>query len=382
MRRILLSIIFLSICGFLQAADDYEKMAQAVREEVWNWDLPAFNNRVIPAEYDTCSAVILARHEQIFVGTKKKIRYDPMTILARNAELTYTNTDRMMIKINDKRALDNYSEIEFQQMKKSYGYRIQNTFTSIIGARIIKPDGNIIEIDASQSIALLDEKSDKQRKLTIPNLQVGDILDYFYYDEYKMDNQDIHSLIFHLASSTPMLSYSIHCEAEKGIRLEYRPYNNAPDFTSSNAPETNNLILDLQTADIQTYRSEIWTNAIRNFPLIRMNIIHIDNKNIARPKREDNQSMLIKNPSYQQVIEDTKWSASLESRGFYYDRKGSLFFEKKIKNLKDKYVSNHPNASLDEISAFIFYAQRFYAFNTITEESKILVDADRNFRKA
>jgi hypothetical protein len=359
MKRILFLIFTLLFISTGTKADNYEEMAKAVREEVWGWDLPAFKNYTVPEQYDTCSVVVLARHNEINVAGKKKIRYDPFSLLAINAELSYTDIDRFMVKINDKKALEAYSEIGFQQLKKGYGYRVRNTFTSIVGARIIKPDGRIIEIDASRSVALLDEETDKKRKIAIPDLQVGDILDYFYYDESQMDNQDI-PLVFIFSRAIPLLSYSIHCETGKGMVVESRTYNGAPDFASSRDPETNHLLLDLQLSDLKPCYDEIWTNIVRNVPLIRMQIIHTANKKITRPKRAENEPDLIKNPSFQQVVNDTKWSASLEARGSLHNGYGTLFFSKKIKTLTEQYKSDHPDASPDEISAFIFYACRHY----------------------
>jgi hypothetical protein len=316
----------------------------------------------------------LAHHQDIIVGVKKKIRYDPISLLARNVEMSYTNTDRTMVKINDKRALETYSEIEFQQMRKSYGYRTKSTFTSVVGVRVIKPDGKIVEVDATQSVATLDEKSDKQRKLAIPDLQVGDVLDFFYSDEYKMDDQDINSLTFFLFNHIPVLSYSVHCELGKNVRVEYRTYNNAPDFEVSSDAEKNQT-LDLQVSDLQVYTDNLWINFIRSLPMIRMNIINEDNKLIARPRINTNLPGLMKNPPQSHVINDTKWSASIESYGY----NNSQYAFKEVKKLLEKYKSNHPQATDDEISAFIYYAYRYYIHDAVESMDGVLVNNKRNY---
>ncbi|MDR2621906.1 MAG: DUF3857 domain-containing protein [Dysgonamonadaceae bacterium] len=381
MKRMIFLILFTPVFFGIAKAGDYEKTAQAIREEIWNWDVPAFKNYVVPEKYDTCSAVVLARRQEIIAGAKKKLRFDPVLLLAQNAELKYTYTDRVLIKINDKKTLEYYSELEFQQLKKFHGYRIRNTFTSVIGARVIKPDGSISEVDASQSVTLADEKFDKRRKLSIPNLQIGDILDYFYCDEYKLDNQDIDPFLFSFSFETPILNYSIHCEFGKGIDAEYRVYNGAPDFIAAVDEETGNQVLDLEVEDLETSSKDFWTSFIRSSPAIRLKMIYADNKSVFRPERTANLPRLLKNPPVWQIIKDARWSASIEAYGANYSRYGVLLFGKEIRKLTENYKRNHPNATPDDISAFIFYAHRYYMYNSIGKKSSMGPDRNRNITR-
>jgi hypothetical protein len=378
MKRIIFLILFTTVFFGITKAGDYEQTAQAIREEVWNWDVPAFKNYIVPEKYDTCSAVILAWRQEIIAGARKKLRFDPMLLLARNAELKYTYTDRVMIKINDQKTLESYSELKFQQFRKFLGNRILNTFTSVIGARIIKPDGSISEVDASQSVTLADEKFDKRKKLSIPNLQIGDILDYFYCDEYKLDNRDIDPFLFSFSSEIPLLNYSIHCEFGKGIDAEYRLYNGAPDFIAAMDEETGNQILDLQVKDLEASSDDLWTCFIRSSPAIRLKMIHADNKMVARPERAANAPRLLKDPPVQQIINEATWSASIESSGTSYSRYGMLFYDKEIRKLTENYKQSHPDATPDDINAFIFYAYRYYMYNSIGKKSGIGLDMNRN----
>ncbi|MCC8146565.1 MAG: DUF3857 domain-containing protein [Bacteroidales bacterium] len=158
-KIILLALILSCLLPQLKADDKYEKWAEEVRKEVWSWDYPFLFNYDVPAKYDTCSIVILAWHNDITAGLKKKYKEDePELSVTKSNRPHYNNTERWVIKINDQRALESYSEINFQQFKKNSYFNLKEEVTSAIGARIIKPDGRIIDVDASRATSLLDEK--------------------------------------------------------------------------------------------------------------------------------------------------------------------------------------------------------------------------------
>ncbi|MDR1984911.1 MAG: DUF3857 domain-containing protein [Prevotellaceae bacterium] len=378
---ILLSIILALFTPHLVYAtdDSYEKMAKTVREEIWKWNLSAFKNYAVPAQYDTCSSVILAWHTDINVTAKNKLRFNPVLLVSMNSNLNYTNIDRIMVKINDKKALDNYSEFDFQQFKKNNNLLTRDVLTSVFGARIIKPDGNIIEVDVSQAVLSIDKKSDKQRKLAISGLQIGDILDYFIFEEYKMESENGMSNIFLFFNDTPVLSYSIHCETGKDIITEYRVLNGAPDFTSSNNPETNNLILDLQTSNLQIVTDDIWINPLRQLPIIRMKMSY-QSKNNVQYQRDLSQGNLIKNISFEQIIKDSESQACFMNN---YASTIKLFSNsvKKTKELLNTYKQNHPEATSEDIAAFAYYALRYFCYGNIDKNDNIIVDSRRNSRK-
>jgi hypothetical protein len=382
MKRISILLLLIILVSFapdlICAADDnYEKMAKAIREEVWSWNLPAFKNYNVPFQYDTCSSVILAWHIDINVAGKKKVRYNPISLFAVNSELNYTNIDRIMVKINDKKALDNYSEFDFQQFKKTNNYFYRDVLTSVFGARIIKQDGNIIEVDVSQAVALFDSKSDKQRKLAIPGLQVGDILDYFIFDEYKMESENEMPNVFLFFCDIPVLSYSIHCETGKNIITEYKVLNGAPDFTESHNPETNNFILDIQTSNVQIITDDMWINPLRQLPMIRMRMTYPTNVQL---QRDISQGNLIKNTSFEQIIKDSESHACLIYE-YANNYKAFSGFTKKTKELLNTYKQNNPNATAEDIAAFAYYALRHFWYGDISKNDNIIVDNRRNSRK-
>ena len=94
---------------------EYRAFADTVRADVYSMDLPAFKVRDIPEKYRNESAVYKAIYED--VDAKKKtgvgVRPGPMMLptISRRARIEAGHLTRMLIHINDKAALEKYSEI-------------------------------------------------------------------------------------------------------------------------------------------------------------------------------------------------------------------------------------------------------------------------------
>ena len=349
--------LFLTICLSLMfqhaaQAQDYAEYARQVRESVWKWDKPEFSAREIPAKYNNESAVVIAYHNDIQVNDKKKIRFDVNTLISLNKELYYTYVTRMMIKIQDDNALDAYSEINFREQRKTAGYRISNKMKTIVGARIIKPNGEIKEVNVDEAVDITEGKKDKveHKKLAISGLQKGDILDYFIQDEMHMDDENIPTLNFAFLHQYPMLSYSVHCEIGKNLTTEYRSVNGAPEFTVSENED--NYVLDAQQKDIKKAGNYIWTEPFRQYPIIRLSILYNSSGNIYKPATARKKG-LYKDPDPNVLLTDAflaitdagKMTSSL-----------SADMAKDIKRFK----KSNPNADKKEFADFIYNSLKFH----------------------
>lgn len=336
-------------------AQNYTEYASEVRKNVWQWDNPDFNVRDIPAKYNNESAVILAYHNDIQANGKKKIRFDVNTILSLNKELYYTNIYRIMIKIQDDNALNTYSEINFREQQKEMGYRISNKMRTVVGARIIKPSGEIKDVNVDEAVNITEGKKDnvEYKKLAIPGLQKGDILDYFIQDEMHMDDENIPMLNFPFTHHYPMLSYSVHCEIGKNLTTEYRSINGAPEFTVSENEE--NYILDAKQGDIKKAGNYIWTQPFRQYPIIRLSILHNESSNIYKPATARKKG-LYANPSPGTILTDA--FTSLNDLGIIPNNLSSDM-TKDIKRFK----KDNPNVDKKELTQFIYNSWKFHLHN-------------------
>ena len=353
---------------------DYEKHAAEVRKEVWSWNMPEFERRDVPDEYSDASSVILAFHNDVVAKSRQKIRFSMITILTTNNELYYVNTTRQLVKINDQAALDEYSEMSIQQMRKRSGRAISNTMLTIAGVRIIKPDGSIQEVDMSEAVMTRDEKRDKQSKIAISGLQVGDLIDFFIRVEEQMDDKDIDPLLFVFGSDVPVLSYSVHCEIGNRFTVEYRAMNGAPDFTQTTNAD-NDFILDARMQNIAGMPIELWMSPIRQIPVLRMHIL--DNNHPGTQKSSRKPGTIHPNINPDIIIDET--SEYIGRIACRFNAPVMLPHYREIKKLVTEYKKTHSSDS-DSIAQLVYYALRHYSFNQLGKN--IITDNRRNYQTA
>jgi hypothetical protein len=342
----------------------YKVEADTIRKEVWAWDKPEFKERSIPADFAKASKVIIARHLDINADSKKKTKF-LITAVDKYQELMLLETLREVIKINDKAAVDEYSEIEFTQIEKKFGFHVDNTTKIFVGIRIIKPNGNIKDVDPDEVVYTRNESTKKDVKLAIPDLQAGDIIDYFIAKRQSMERfmntGNVLEYTFPLYGDAPVMHYSIHCEIGKNFAIEYRCYNGAEDFKKSKSEEGDN-ILDLVKKNIPANtESDLWTAPYRQSPIIRVNVLvgytgkDANRYNLRAP------GMVYSNQSADEFIQDEKNTIADIKRVHttYLEVNMRVLRMGDILNYFEKVMKNKKNMSPDSLLNEMYYMYRF-----------------------
>lgn len=360
----LLAILLISSISNSLSANDYKKHANEIRNAVWNWDIEAFRNYSIPEEHQNESAIVLARHQQIEATSKNKFRINALLYADINRELYYTNIDRIMIKLNDKKALDEYSELSFKEEVKSWGHFRSNKLKTVIGARIIKPDGSILEINIDDdAVAITEGKKDKEafKKIAIKGLETGDILDYFYSEEMELETLNVPPQTFRFFSNYPTLSYSVECVLGQKLTVEYRSINGAPDFEQSVDDDKNTVLKaskrNLKTVDgINDIR---WLSAYRDLPMLRLVILNNSSK-LTYKTANARKNGIYKDVDYEEILKDKKGYFAIWSNKLYW--RGNDM-PKKVSKAMENYKQKNPSASDEELALYAYDALRFYCRN-------------------
>lgn len=366
-NKLYLLIIAIFFIQTISADEAYDKYAKEVRESIWAWDRPEFKNYTIPDKYKNESAVIIALHEEVYATGSTKIRFTGGGILGfgLNKELNYAHIYRKMIKLNDKKALEDNSELEFKESDKSFGVNISTLYKNVVGVRLIKADGTIKEINVNEAVSITEGKKNKEanKKLAISELQVGDILDVFYHEEGRIDYQNIPEQLFIFASSYPIISYSVHCELNKNLTSEYRLLNGAPDFTSFENEE-GDYVLDVKQTNIEKASADNWLSPLRQYPAIRLSVLYNSNKKIYKPKSARKKG-LYKNLAPEQILEDAM--DSYQGTTYY------LSADKSVEKLAKKYLKENPQISKEQLAEYIHLAllEYVYGFSTIKPRTYI-----------
>ncbi|MBO4398478.1 MAG: DUF3857 domain-containing protein [Bacteroidaceae bacterium] len=229
--------------------DEYKEFANQVRQEVWNKELPQFNNRSIPDKYKNESAVVIASYEEFSVSQKTKFNF---LYCEKATNKHRIHLIRSLVKINDKASLDKFSTFEINTYNRSYKYEVgYDEHTTVLGVKVIKPDGTVTEIsnDEYQDIEEGKKGRIKSTKLAVPNLQIGDIIDYFTYRVDKIKDTNVAPMMFIFNGSYPIIDYQLQCNIDKSFCIQYRTMNGAPDFEVGNDGKNITLSTHIQNSD-------------------------------------------------------------------------------------------------------------------------------------
>lgn len=357
---------------FAQKAKDirqYKEHADEVREEVWGWDIPAFKNvPTLPVD-NKSSAVVIAKHVEVKASGKRtnfKTQYNNL-----RKSIFYSNTVREMVKLNDKAALEEYSQFSFKKFRRLSIYFRSEFASTIVGVRIIKADGTRKEVNVDEEVVNEEEGKQQQSKLAIPDLQVGDVIDYFVRVEEQKDGfSPIEEQIFVLGDDKPILQYSVHCEISSKYFVRYRAVNGAPDFVTKK--DEDGAVLDLLVKNIPSLPVDLWMSPYRQIPMVRMNI------KVGNPMEPDQHAGDInRNPSQQgikeQLLKEFAYTEKEMGVDYYTIKSG-------IKDLIKNYQrQNNREIPEDSMPYYVYYAFRYLAFYNIKEDDKINVGKERNY---
>lgn len=285
-------------------ADDYQEYAAAIRQDVWSWDLPDFQVVTIPEEYKHESGVILACHERIIASRKSKLKFNPGTILGVRKGLTAMCTIRSMVFLNDKAALDEYSELSFKEKVSQNNLYAKDKLRTVLGARIIKPDGTVVEVNMDEAVNITQGKKEKDgySKIAVSNLEVGDVLDYFMSWDYELEGMHMPEQYFTFSKSMPLLSYTIWCEIDDNLTVEYRSLNGAPSFQEQR-DENNNVILSVSGKNLPKREGPVWSSVWRDAPMIRLNILNNSSQLVYKPSSA-RKAGVYANPDIKEIQKD------------------------------------------------------------------------------
>lgn len=360
---------------FSQTDADVKQLADEVRKEVWGWNIPAFNNREIPAAYANEPAVVMARHHEIKAISKNKFKFRGL-VAAKYKEIYFTNTFREMVKINDKATLEEFSEFSYQKSKKLakfFSPKLKGRLV-FLGVRIIKPDGSIKEVNVDEEVLTKDHNSEQRSKVAVPGLEVGDIIDYFFcqQEEEAIAGYKTDPYLFVFGDDKPILHYSIHCEAGPTCALEYRAMNGAPEFSVKKDADDDNF-LDAEYKNIDKAPVGLWMSSARQLPILRLNIRIGGPKKIRRKEGE-----VYRNQPYQQIIEDVKIDMKEDFNGSTLGLVADALTDE-IKSMI-KRARKSDDLPKDSLPYYAYYAFRYIAFYRVTANSQINVGIERNYQ--
>lgn len=210
MRKLLLGTL-LSLCSIAFAQDKAE-----IREFFWGTNDTYKNANTIPEKWKNESAVIIFKKD-----------YFNFHKFGKNVK--YTSAVRKRIKLLDANAVQEFSEFSFAERfytNKGFSFR---KGTTTMGVKIVKADGKEIEIDVEKEAKDIDDT----KKLAIANLEIGDIIDFYYYTVepfksfYEVGFEPVETT---LGDVYPTMEMKLLFETENDFFINFNTYNGAPEL--------------------------------------------------------------------------------------------------------------------------------------------------------
>lgn len=367
--RVVFSLLLVQLFTLSVNADekaDYLKLAQKVRQEVWSSTPADFQKRTVPDRYKNASAVILSYYRELSTDYYRKATADLVLNLRLTRQIDCTDMERMLIQINDKKALKDYSEFTFKTKSRKWTWGYHHKTQTVLGIRVIKKNGNVQEVSLDDYVDVKEGKNDKDlsQKIAVPGLEVGDCIDVFSLDQIDTQEQQLDPFYFVLRQDEPVLYTKVHCVLDQSLATVYRTMNGAPDFTQT-TDKDKNAVLDMVMDKPVDAESSIWYNSLEQSPFIEMYITPTKAK-VAVVEKAMRQKGVRGNPDVTPILQDDwKLLKSYVSKGGYSPAGLPSTYKSVFKSAKKEGMSAEEKA--DRIYSFEYVSggasQR--VFNTV-----------------
>ncbi|HEY9114072.1 MAG TPA: DUF3857 domain-containing protein [Bacteroidales bacterium] len=222
MKKIKLLLVF-AVCISLQLEAQINNAEY--NELMWGNESEEAKVTEVPEKWKDMSAVILYLDESF------QYRKQPM-----NNAINENIFIRKRVKLLDQTAVNRWAEFSSENLREKKWGKNGN----YMGIKIIKPNGEIRVIQENDFVELENKESGytkiKTLKLAVPDLAVGDIIDYYYVSINSyfanvnggLDVQFEPELII-LQSEYPILYRKLSIQPERRTYLNAKSYNGAPE---------------------------------------------------------------------------------------------------------------------------------------------------------
>lgn len=367
--RVVFSILLVQLFTLSVNADekaDYLKLAQKVRQEVWSSTPADFQKRTVPDRYKNASAVILSYYRELSTDYYRKATADLVLNLRLTRQIDCTDMERMLIQINDKKALKDYSEFTFKTKSRKWTWGYHHKTQTVLGIRVIKKNGNVQEVSLDDYVDVKEGKNDKDlsQKIAVPGLEVGDCIDVFSLDQIDTQEQQLDPFYFVLRQDEPVLYTKVHCVLDQSLATVYRTMNGAPDFTQT-TDNDKNAVLDMVMDKPMDAESSIWYNPLEQSPFIEMYITPTKSK-VAVVENAMRKKGVRGNPDVTPILQDDwKLLKSNVSKGGYSPAGLPSTYKSVFKSAKKEGMSAEEKADRIYSFEYVSWGASQRAFNTV-----------------
>jgi hypothetical protein len=294
LQQILVCAAVLMACSFstqLMAQDfideDFLDNIEANAKFMLTETTPAFAVVETPAKWNDESAVV--------IGYKRSILFDKKSsggfFSPRQKNVFFFEKVRFKIQLQDRSAVEAFSEIYFRYSSKEDGFL----------AQIIKPGGEILPVNLKEAVELesagdipeffksfFDQTSGAESryyKVAIPNLEPGDILEYAAYTKSKLDVRGSGFVEFDpqyeiCSKGYPIMYNEIDIETDNKSFFKSLSLNGAPEFKKENSDDKDFFRYVFTDRDRGVEKDVNFVNRFLVYPVVKFQVIYANSENV------------------------------------------------------------------------------------------------------
>ena len=246
--------------------------AAAARARMWGSNDPDFDITTVPEKWKNESAVILC--QSVHSEYKKQ---------ALAARVNYDYYSRVRIRLLDKSAVDAYTTLSFDP-PGSKAFTREGFF---LGIKVIKPDGTEREIDMNEAVRMQQGTGSGYQKLAIPDLEAGDIIDYFMVsrqtafcgNSFGGARYEFDPAFVVLSQEYPVVKGKLSFLPERRCYINIRAVNGAPQPVERTIGKE--IIYEIVYGDLERIKTELWTYPYRQEPTVKYQVVMAANLSLA-----------------------------------------------------------------------------------------------------
>lgn len=185
--------------------------------------------------------------------------------------VNYTSAKRIRVKLQDEAAVKEFSEFTFtERFISSKGWATRRG-TNSIGIKVVKPNGKEIILDVDKEAVSLDA----EKKIAIPNLEIGDIVDYYLHSEEPF--KSIIEVGFDPVETTlgdvyPIMDYKLTFQTENDFFVNFNTYNGAPQLKEIPTKSSGERVYELTANDIEKNDFPRWFYPLVELPCYKFQV--------------------------------------------------------------------------------------------------------------
>jgi hypothetical protein len=296
MKKIIYKIIFpilfvlLNLTALAQDVieDDMLEIIEKNAAPLWADNSTAFTNNTVPEKYKEESAVVFGYRRNVTIDKKFRAGF----LSKGHSSLMFYENVRFKIKLNDKSAVNTFTEVYFRYSDKEDGF----------SAKIIKEDGtsssimlgDAVSVESNDKIpefyqSFFDQESggnSRYFKVAVPGLEAGDILEYVTITKSKL-NVNYYGYIefspqYEVCSKDyPVLYNQIGIELDDKSYFKSMALNGAPEFKKEAAGNDEFYRYVFTDTDRPTEKDVNFISTYLSSPLNKFQVIYSNNEKKA-----------------------------------------------------------------------------------------------------